>query len=193
MLEPTDTQIVLADLQTGVMPLSTTNPPSRIAYAAGGLVELAELMGIPLTIATVPGHFGAELVDELAAAATRHPTFERTTPDIWNDAPTRQAILDHKRSTLVLAGVVTEVVVEQTALSALAEGFEVLVPVDACGGCSARAEQVALDRLQAAGATLTTAVGVLTRLVPDLSSPTGQLVLPLFGRVLRPNSAAMAA
>jgi len=43
---------------------------------------------------------------------------------------------------MVLSGVASEIVVQRTALAAIARGYAVFVAVDACGGVSARTEDV---------------------------------------------------
>jgi nicotinamidase-related amidase len=61
------------------------------------------------------------------------------------------------RPKLVLAGIETHVCVQQTALDLLADGFRVYIPVDAVGSRYAVDHDVALRRLDHAGAILTTA------------------------------------
>jgi nicotinamidase-related amidase len=57
---------------------------------------------------------------------------------------------------ILLAGIETHVCVAQTALDLLHEGFRVYLAVDALGSRNEVDRQVALQRLDASGCTLTT-------------------------------------
>jgi nicotinamidase-related amidase len=78
------------------------------------------------------------------------------------------------RKTLVVCGFATEVVVLYAAHAAVAAGFRVLVPVDACGGMSARTEDATFRRIEAAGGVNTSVVGLVTALAPDFSTSPGR-------------------
>ena len=59
-------------------------------------------------------------------------------------------------------------------LDARAQGNEVLVPVDVCGGMSERTEQAALRQIIAAGAITTSVVSIATKLAPDFTTDLGK-------------------
>ncbi len=77
------------------------------------------------------------------------------------------------RRTLILSGVVSEMVVQQTALDALGAGYEVLVAVDACGGISNRTEDAAWRRIAGAGGSFTSVATFGGELAGDLTSDIG--------------------
>jgi nicotinamidase-related amidase len=60
------------------------------------------------------------------------------------------------RPKVVLAGIETHVCVQHTALDLLAQDFRVFIPVDAVSSRNAQDHEVALRRLEKAGAVLTT-------------------------------------
>jgi nicotinamidase-related amidase len=62
----------------------------------------------------------------------------------------------------------------RAVLDARAQGYEVLVPVDACGGMSQRTEGAALRQIEAAGAITTSVVSIATKLVPDFTTDLGR-------------------
>jgi len=64
------------------------------------------------------------------------------------------------RRTLVVSGFATEVVVLHAVRAAISAGCDVLVPVDACGGMSARTEDAAFRQIEAAGGVTTSLVGL---------------------------------
>jgi len=74
----------------------------------------------------------------------------------------------------VIAGFATEAVVFHAALSALESGYQVQVPVDACGGMSARTEDAALRQIGAAGGVTTSVVSLVTAMAPDFAREPGR-------------------
>ena len=55
------------------------------------------------------------------------------------------------RKKLILAGLWTEICVAMPAIQALAEGYDVFVVTDACGGVTAEAHDMAVRRMERAG------------------------------------------
>ena len=90
------------------------------------------------------------------------------------DEATKNLLAQSKRKVLVIGGFATEVVVLHAVLGARAEGYEVLVPVDACGGLSERTERAALHQIEAAGADITAVVSIATKLAPDFTTDLGR-------------------
>ena len=68
---------------------------------------------------------------------------------------------------MILAGFLTEACVSFSALSALDEGFDVFVVADACGGLMLASHELALRRLEQAGARLCSWIQVLLELQRD--------------------------
>lgn len=58
----------------------------------------------------------------------------RTQTSAFADQGLVEALRSRGRKTLILSGVASEIVVQRTALDALAAGFAVMIAVDACGG-----------------------------------------------------------
>lgn len=71
----------------------------------------------------------------------------------------------------------SEIVVLHTALAALADGYDVIVLVDASGGISERTENAALRQIEAAGGTVTSVASLVTSMVRDFTTPTGRTVI----------------
>jgi nicotinamidase-related amidase len=86
---------------------------------------------------------------------------------------------------LILSGVASEIVVQRTALDALADGYEVHVAVDACGGLDARTEDAAWRRIGAAGGVMTSVVTFAAELTGDFTTDLGAktfgIVLEILG------------
>lgn len=177
-LDPSGTVILFADLQLGIIELATTNEQARLRRAVSALAKLAGIFAIPCVVTTAPGQNGhATVVPEIAAALGELPQHIRTTTDAFTHAPTRAAIMAAKRSTLLIAGVATEIIVQHSALSAAAQGFNVQVAVDACGGLSPRTEDAALRRLVQSGVVTTSIASIAGQLAGDFSEAKGSQAL----------------
>jgi pimeloyl-ACP methyl ester carboxylesterase len=174
MLDPATVQILFADLQPPIVARSMTNPPESLSCAASVLARCARLLDLPVHHSVVPaGGKAPEVLPDLAKETDGAPQFARMTADPFLDPQTREAIDAVKRPVLVIAGCATEAVVLRAALSALESDYQVQVPVDACGGLSARTEDAALRQIEAAGGVTTSVVTLVTALAPDFSTDLG--------------------
>ncbi|MEU2021515.1 isochorismatase family protein [Streptomyces sp. NPDC016469] len=173
MIDPRTVQVVFADLQDSIVALSRTNSPTAIRRSAAALGQIAQVLDIPFSVSAAPRPDGPGIIAELPEA----PPYVRGGPSCWDDRPWREAVAARGRGTLVLCGVTSEIVVLHTALDALADGFDVIVPVDACGGMSERTETAALRRIEAAGATVSSVASLTTGMVRDFTDPTGRQVI----------------
>jgi nicotinamidase-related amidase len=87
--------------------------------------------------------------------------------NVWEDDAAYKSVLATGRKRLIVAGLLTEACVSFPVLSALKEGFEVFVVGDACGGLSPAGHDLALRRMEAAGAQLTSWIQVLLEFQRD--------------------------
>ena len=173
-LDPSQTVVLFSDLQAGIIELSATNEVTHLRRAVSALAKLARLFDIPAVVTTAPGRDGAARVTpEIAAALGELPAHTRNTTDAFLHAPTRDAIVSTGRRTLLVCGVASEIIVEHSALSAAAQGFQVQIVVDACGGLSPRTEDAALRRMTQAGIVTTSIASISGQLAGDFTQPKG--------------------
>ncbi len=167
--------LLLADLQGGIADLPLTVPEDRLKKNVAALLKLAAIFEIPMVVTVVPGADGkpSSLMPEVAAGMTG-AVFVRTTPNSMNDSAIRAAIEASQRKILLVSGVATEVAVQLPALSAAAEGYDVHVIVDACGGVSERTEDAAFRRLTQGGVKTSSLLSLIGELAGDFSQPKGQ-------------------
>jgi nicotinamidase-related amidase len=85
----------------------------------------------------------------------------------WEDDGVRAAVQATQRRRLLVSGLLTEACVSFPVLSALTEGYEVFVVADACGGITATSHELALRRMEAAGARMTSWIQVLLEFQRD--------------------------
>ena len=175
MLNAAAVQVLFADLQPSMVARSKTNPPAALAASIGVLAEVAGLLGLPVHFSVVPDDGEPPvLIQELAHYAGGTALLPRMSASPFLDEATRTALAATGRKTLVISGFAMEVVVLHAARAAIAAGYSVLVPVDACGGMSARTEDAALRQIESAGVVTTSVVGLVTALAPDASKSPGQ-------------------
>jgi len=84
------------------------------------------------------------------------PTF-----DVTRDAGVRRAIVDSKRTSIVVVGVETDIGVLQSTLGLLEMGLTVFVVADAITTSETGSTPFALDRIRSAGGRITTKRGLL--------------------------------
>lgn len=163
-------QLLLCDLQPQIVARSKTIAPDALGKSAGVLLEIARLLSLPTTLSAVPeGGKAPELIGELRGSGFAHEQL-RISASPFGDEATKTVLAQSKRNVLIVGGFATEVVVLHAALDARAQGYDVVVPVDACGGMSERTEQAALRQIEAAGAITTAVVSIATKLAPDFAT-----------------------
>jgi nicotinamidase-related amidase len=187
-INPQDSVVLFADLQAGIVELTTTNSLERLRKAVRGLAKLAKLMQIPVIVTGVRGENGepAKVIAEIAEALGELPTLHRTTCDSFLNAEIVSAIKATGRRTLLISGVATELAVQLAALSAADDGYKVYAVLDACGGMSERTEQAALLRMNKAGATTVSVMTLAGELAGDLRDAKAQQALGIVYEMAKP-------
>ena len=82
-IDPQDTVILFADLQSGIVELTQTNPLPRVKIAVRSLARLAKLFNIPAVVSGIQGEDGspAKVIPEIAEGLGSLSTHHRTTCD----------------------------------------------------------------------------------------------------------------
>ena len=175
-IDPQDTVILFADLQSGIVELTQTNPLPRLKIAVRSLAKLAKLFNIPSVVSGIQGEDGspAKVIPEIAEGLGSLPTHHRTTCDSFLNEEIVAAIKATGRKTLFISGVATELAVQLPALTAADQGYRVYVVLDACGGMSERTEQAALLRIAKAGGTTVSVMTLAGEIAGDFREPKAQ-------------------
>jgi len=175
-IDTKDTMVLFADLQTGIVELSQTNPVDRLKKGVRALAKLAKLLDIPAVVSGVRDEDGSpsEMIPQIAEGLGDLPTHYRTTCDSFLNDEIVSAIKATGRKTLLVCGVATELAVQLPALTASDQGYKVFVVLDACGGMSERTERAALQRMAKAGATTVSVMTLAGELAGDFREAKAQ-------------------
>ncbi|MGE8379715.1 MAG: isochorismatase family protein [Sphingobacterium sp.] len=182
-LNVNDITIVLADLQPEIIASANrTLAEKDLRKAVSILVEGAEILDIPVFISVVSLHpdLYPNVIDEISAYV---PTI-RSTSNVLDDGPSLERFSTQTRSTIILGGVATELVVVQSALEARRLGYDVHLLTDVCGGLSERTEKATFKQLEGAGVTLSSVAVFLSSLLPPTDDPRFALMFRTLGRFL---------
>ena len=167
-------QLLLCDLQPEIVARSKTIDQEVLRKSAGVMLEIAKLFSLPTILSLVPeGDKAPELISELRDSSFAREKL-RATASPFSDEATENSLAQSRRQVLIIGGFATEAVVLHAVLDARAQGYDVLVPVDVCGGMSERTEQAALRQIVASGAITTSVVSIATKLAPDFTTDLGK-------------------
>ena len=148
-------QLLLVDVQQMLVPHVTDHV--RIVANCARLIGYARCMGVPITVSEhVPGSIGPT-ISELAELLGNASRLEKVECSCWRN-PGLQGRLSQLRREgrrqVVVAGMEAHVCVGQTVLDLIAHEFDVFLVADAVGSRSPEVRELALRRLEQAGAAL---------------------------------------
>ncbi len=167
-LDRDDVVVLFAHLQPAIVANSGVLAPRMIEAGSAALAEAASILGLPTLFSLVPREGGdAAPLPPLVPFARAENSFIHRVASPFMDARFVAALAATGRRTLVIAGYSTEAIVLFTALDALAAGYRVTVALDAGGARSARIEEAALRRIERAGATTSSVIGVVMGCAPE--------------------------
>ncbi|MFD2768351.1 isochorismatase family protein [Micromonospora eburnea] len=185
LFTPDDTAILLIDHQIGTM---SWGPLHRSRRDAGQRRRAGQGCQGPLVLTTsLEDHDQGPLAPEIATVAPDEyaARIQRTgVVNAMDDPAFAAAVAATGRRNLVIAGVTNDVCTVYPTLTALDQGYQVQVVADAGGSMSTRADEVALRRMENAGAGITSTNMILTELAKSWASPAGQALIPIVGELI---------
>jgi nicotinamidase-related amidase len=168
LLTPDDCTLLLVDYEAQMFFGVQSHDRQTLINNAVGLARSAQVFGVPTIVTTVyEKWFSGPMPTELASLYSAEEVIDRSTMNPWEDQRVVDAVAATGRPKLIIAGLWTEVCVAYPALSALEQGYEVYVVVDACGGTSTEAHETAVRRMVQAGVVPVTWLQVLLELQRD--------------------------
>ena len=189
-----DSALLLIDHQIGTMQLIHTMPVEDAKRFTLALAKAARILGMPVVLTAsqedrIQGPLLPELATILPEAFAARVKREGVV-NAWADPAFKAAVEATGRRNLIMAGVTTDVCLVFPAIDAVAEGYRVQAVMDASGSPYALSEEMARQRMAAAGVTLTATNTIIAELAQDWSTPEGQqLIQLLFTDVIPPISA----
>jgi len=151
-----DAVVLLVDHQAGLISLVQDHSPSEFKNNVLALGAVARFFELP-TILTTSFENGPNgpIVPELKELFPDAPFFARPGQiNAWDNEDFVKAVKATGRKQIIIAGVVTDVCVAFPTLSALEEGFDVFVVVDASGTFNETVRDAAITRMAHAGAQM---------------------------------------
>ncbi|WP_203074845.1 isochorismatase family protein [Falsiroseomonas ponticola] len=172
-LDASNAVFIPIDYMHGLMNACRSIDTGLLRNNAIALAKVARLFGLP-TFGTGDRsgrtYLGAEMT-EIEAIIPGMTFINRSSVGAWEAPGFAEAVRATGRRQLIMAGITTEQCVTFTAQSALAEGFQVHVVLDASASLDPRSEMAAVARLAAMGATVTTWSPLAAELLGDFARP----------------------
>ncbi len=168
LLTPSECVLVLVDEQAGLAFAMASSDRQTLRSNGVALARTAVAFGVPVIVTTSASKvYSGPLMPAFQEVLPGVEAIERRNMNMWEDETARSAVVATGRRTLIFAGLLTEACISFPVLSALAETYDVFVVADACGGQTAASHDLALRRMEAAGATMTSWLQLLLEFQRD--------------------------
>ncbi len=149
-------QLLLIDIQERLAPHVAGG--EAVTANCARLARYARRLDVPVTLTEhYPKGLGATAASVLTALGNDVPALPKITFSAWQDAGIRARIEAHRaagRSQIVVAGMEAHVCVGQTTFDLLAAGLDVFLVADAVGSRAGEVRDLAIRRLEQAGARI---------------------------------------
>jgi nicotinamidase-related amidase len=183
LLTPQNAALLIIDYQpTQVSSIASRDKRALIANVVA-LARTAKLYGLPVVLSTVnvKTNINKPTIHQITDVLPGVEAIDRTSINAWEDESFVRAVRATERKKLLIAALWTEVCLLFPALDALHEGYEVYPVIDAVGGTSKEAHELAVQRLIQAGAKPASWVQVICELQRDWNR---RATVPGFSEIL---------
>ncbi|PZG53035.1 isochorismatase [Spongiactinospora gelatinilytica] len=185
---PADSAILLIDHQEGVLSWVGSADLKEVTANAFALAKAAKALDIPLVLTTsMEDHAQGPLLPRFAEIAPEEYAGRIRRSGVVNamdDPAFAAAVKATGRTNLIIAGVTNDVCTVYPTLTALDSGYRVQVVADAGGSMTKSADDIALRRMELAGAGIASTNMILTELAGTWTSPAGQALIPIVGSLI---------
>jgi nicotinamidase-related amidase len=173
LLTPGESVVALIDYQPRMLLAVGSHDRQTVLNNAVALAKTAKLFDVPVVLSTVAVKMsnGGGLQPEIQALFPDQDPIDRTTMNSWEDKKFRTAVTGYERKKIIIAGLWTQLCICFPTLDAIAEGYDVYVPTDACGDFSPEAHERAVQRAIQAGAVPMTTLQVMFEWQRDWARP----------------------
>ncbi|MBN9262001.1 MAG: hydrolase [Hyphomicrobium sp.] len=151
-------QLLLIDIQDRLAPHVAGG--EAVTANCARLAQYARRLAVPVTLTEhYPKGLGPTAPSVLAALGSETAALGKIAFSSWKDPAIRariEALRDEGRTQVVVAGMESHVCVGQTSLDLIAAGLDIFLVADAVGSRSAEVRDLAVRRLERAGAHIVT-------------------------------------
>lgn len=169
LLSPENAALIIIDYQPIQVSSIKSMDQTHLVEQIVRLAKTAKVYNIPVIVSTVNVQTGRnnDTIAPLKEVLADTVSYDRTSINAWEDKEFYEAVKATGRKKLIMAALWTEACLTFPALDALKEGFEVYPVVDAVGGTSSEAHNIALRRIEQAGSQLISVNQLLCELQRD--------------------------
>mgnify|MGYP001265826697 CR=1 FL=1 len=184
-----DAAVLLIDHQVGTMSWVKSIPVEEMRRNALMLAKTAKIMKLPTVLtSSMEDHAQGPLMSELEDVipdAFRSRIQRAGIVNAMDDTNFAAAVEKTGRKTLIVAGVTNDVCTVFPVLTLLDQGYEVIVAADAGGSPGKMADDLALRRMEQAGATILGTNQLLAGLAGDWATPEGTQIVTVLAAALQ--------
>ena len=187
LFSPDESAVLLIDHQVGTMSWVKSIDVDVLKRNARALAKTAIALNMPLVLtSSLEDQAQGPMMPEMKDIAPKEYAGRIQRQGVVNamdDPNFAAAVKATGRRSLIIAGVTNDVCTVYPTLTALDQGFQVRVVADAGGSTTALGDQVALRRMELAGAGLNSTDMIIAELVRNWTSPNGMKVVPIVGEL----------
>ncbi|MFJ8924287.1 isochorismatase family protein [Streptomyces sp. NPDC102415] len=180
--------MLLVDHQVGTMGWVSSIPFDEVKANALALAKTAKAVGMPLVLtSSMEEHAQGPLLAELADIAPEEfagRIRRQGVVDAFDDEHFADAVKRTGRTNLIIAGITNDVCTVFPTLTALHQGNQVQVVADAGGSPSKIADDIAVRRMDKAGATITSTNQLLAELAQNWTTENGSKIISIVNELL---------
>jgi nicotinamidase-related amidase len=194
-----NTAVLLVDHQIGLMTGVRDIDVFELKHNVVALAKAAKALDLPvITTSTWRDGMWGHTIPELVDVVGDDEIIDRSTVNAWHDERVRDAVKATGATKLIIAGLSLEVCAAFPAVSALADGYQTYVAVDACGTFNRTKHETGLLRMQQAGVITTDYATPMVEILKDNADPVagevyGALDMPFATLIVQLTSQAAAA
>ena len=169
LLTPSNSALVIIDYQPIQVSSIASMDRRSLVENIVNVAKAAKIYQLPVVLSTVNVKTGKnkptipQLMDVLGAIEI----YDRTSINAWEDREFVDAVKATGRKKLIMCALWTEACLAFPTLDAIREGFEIYPVIDAVGGTSREAHEIAVQRVVQAGAQPISWVQLLCELQRD--------------------------
>ena len=172
--------MLLIDHQQGTIKLAKNIPYDELVHNTRALARTAVQTKMPLVLtSSQEDHFQGLLLNDLQQIAPDAYAKRVKRPgvvDAWMYEPFKKAVVATGKKKLIMAGLTNDVCIVYPAISAVEEGYEVQVVVDAGGSPTQVSDETSIRRMEKAGVIITSTNQLMAELATDWASEEGAAI-----------------